>query len=72
MALLTLLLTAHAALMDRVRAVDSEEGQTSLEWLGIAVVVAVLIGAVAGAAGGIGGEIASGISSMISNIVGFF
>jgi hypothetical protein len=45
-----------------------DRGQTSFEYLGIAVVIAVIIGVLA--TSDIGGTIASGISGVITRIIG--
>ena len=47
-----------------------DEGQTSLEWLGIAVAVALLVGGLAAFAPGLGVSVADGIHQVICRILG--
>jgi hypothetical protein len=54
---------------DRLTEKSADRGQTSFEYLGIAVVIAVIIGVLAGTTD-IGTKIKDGINTMIDNIIG--
>lgn len=50
-AIIALYVTAHTALRD---AFDREEGQTTMEWMGIAAIVVAILAIVLGASGDLG------------------
>ncbi|MFJ1583277.1 hypothetical protein ACIOC1_08175 [Streptomyces sp. NPDC088197] len=58
-----------ARIADRSADGSADRGQTSFEYLGIAVVIAVIIGVLAGTTD-IGNAVKNGITGMIDKIVG--
>ena len=70
MTMLELQIRAETAVTDLVERSRDEEGQTSIEYLGIVVVVGIILAAILAAAPGFASSITSEISEQIKNITG--
>jgi Flp pilus assembly pilin Flp len=64
------MLHAFVSLQQTMYRLREERGQTSIEYLGILVVVVAVLGVIIAAAPGFGNKITSGINKLIDQVLG--